>query len=227
MNTSNPFIAAIDGHSSCGKSTLAKELARHFDLLYVDTGAMYRCVTLFFIENNIDVEDADAIINALPKILIRFKVEAGMIDVILNDRIVSNEIRKPAISDFVSEVAAIKEVRKKLVLQQRAYGLEQSVIMDGRDIGTVVFPNAQVKFFLTASELVRAKRRHIELQEKNIQITFDDVLANIHKRDFIDSTREDSPLRKAKDAIILDNTYLSREEQFEFACQHIMDRMNP
>jgi len=221
MTDHQNIVVAIDGHSSCGKSTLAKQLSIHFSFLYIDTGAMYRCVTLYFLTNNIDFSDTAQVEASLSKINIRFeKSKEGQI-VYLNEVDVSDQIRIPEISDQVSEVAAISAVRKKLVEQQQKYAYQSNLIMDGRDIGTVVYPKANLKLFLTASELVRAKRRHLELLNKGIQISMEDVLANIHKRDFIDSTREDSPLKQAHDAIVLDNTDLDEAEQFEFARKRI------
>lgn len=223
MTKTNSIIIALDGFSSCGKSTLAKRLASHYNFLYIDTGAMYRCVTKYFIENNVDLNQEEEILSSLAKINIEFELLEGNQIVKLNNEDVTEEIRHPIVSSLVSEVAAISKVRKKLVTQQRQYGLQQSVVMDGRDIGTVVFPNADIKLFLTASEEIRAYRRFKELTEKGVEITMEEVLDNLHKRDFIDSTRADSPLMQAEDAIIIDNTDLDRDEQFNLACQ-IIDR---
>lgn len=223
MTDQQNIVVAIDGHSSCGKSTLAKQLSQHFNFLYIDTGAMYRCVTLYFLNHSIDIEEEAQIQDALDSINIHFEKQEGIQHVFLNNEDVSEAIRTPKISAFVSEVAAISEVRKKLVQQQKEYSQRSNLIMDGRDIGTVVYPNAQLKFYLTASELIRAKRRHKELIDKGIDIDFEAVMANIHKRDFIDSTREDSPLKKATDAVTLDNTDMNHDEQFEFARKLIQD----
>ena len=215
MTKQRNHIIAIDGHSSCGKSTLAKQLADHFDYLYVDTGAMYRCITLLLQKGNVDLKDE----NAIEKVLFNTKIYFKKIDnkqhTFINGKDVTEDIRNPKVSDWVSEVAAISSIRKKMVEQQKLYGEESSVVMDGRDIGTVVFPNADLKIFLTASPEIRAKRRHQELLDKGINISLEEVTKNLSKRDHIDSTREDSPLKKAEDAVVVDNTQLNRTEQFE------------
>lgn len=215
MTDNKNHIIAIDGHSSCGKSTLAKQLAEHFDFLYVDTGAMYRCITLLLQENSISLDDHKEIQELLHNTKIYFKKINGRQHSFINGRDVTDEIRDPKVSDLVSEVAAISSIRKKMVEQQRLYGDENNIIMDGRDIGTVVFPQAQLKIFLTASPEIRAERRHKELLDKGIVISLDDVAKNLQKRDHIDSTREDSPLKKADDAVVVDNSNLSLTEQFE------------
>lgn len=208
-------IVAIDGHSSCGKSTLAKQLAEHFNFLYVDTGAMYRCITLLLQEQKIALDDEAAIKTLLHNTKIYFKKIENKQHSFINGRDVTKEIRNPKVSDLVSEVAAISSIRKKMVEQQRIYGQESSIIMDGRDIGTVVFPDAHLKIFLTASPDIRAQRRYKELIEKDMPISLEEVAKNLTKRDHIDSTRDDSPLKKADDAIIVDNTALNHTEQFE------------
>lgn len=215
MSENKNIIVAIDGHSSCGKSTLAKQLADHFHFIYIDTGAMYRCVTLLILEQNISLTDHSAIEKLMFNTKIYFKKEDGKQHTFLNGRNVTEQIRDPKVSNLVSEVAAISQIRSKLVEQQRIYAIEDNLIMDGRDIGTVVYPDADLKIYLTASEEIRAKRRYAELLEKGIEISFPEVLANIEKRDRIDSTREDSPLRKADDALVLDNTLLNQSEQFQ------------
>lgn len=215
MTDKKNHIVAIDGHSSCGKSTLAKQLADHFDYLYVDTGAMYRCITLLLQEKNIALDHEDAIQELLHNTKIYFKKIDNKQHCYINGRDVTNEIRDPKVSDLVSEVAAISSIRRKMVEQQRIYGIESNIIMDGRDIGTVVFPEAQLKIFLTASPEIRAQRRHKELLDKDIEISLEAVAENLIKRDHIDSTREDSPLKKADDAVVVDNTDLSLEQQFE------------
>ncbi|MBL4662713.1 MAG: (d)CMP kinase, partial [Flavobacteriaceae bacterium] len=204
------IIIAIDGFSSTGKSTVAKQLADYLDYLFVDTGAMYRAVTLFALrkgflaENNIDTKN---IITALPEIELKFiKNSEGKRDIFLNDENVEKAIRTLEISKFVSPVAAISEVRKKLVEQQRRIGEGQGIVMDGRDIGTVVFPNADLKIFMTASPEIRAQRRYDELLKRGDSISYEEVLENVTERDHIDSTRDDSPLRQADDAIVIDNS---------------------
>jgi len=215
MTDQKNHIVAIDGHSSCGKSTLAKQLAEHFDYLYVDTGAMYRCITLLLQEKSITLDNSARIQELLHNIKIYFKKIENKQHTFINGRDVTSEIRYPKVSDLVSEVAAISSIRKKMVEQQRIYGEESSIIMDGRDIGTVVFPNAQLKIFLTASPEIRALRRHKELLKKGIEISLESVAENLQKRDHIDSTRADSPLKKAMDAVVIDNSDLNLDEQFE------------
>ena len=215
MTESKNIIVAIDGHSSCGKSTLAKQLADHFDFLYVDTGAMYRCITLLIQENNIALAESEAIDLLLFNNKIYFKKIDNKQHTYINGRDVTEIIRSPKVSDWVSEVAAVSAIRKKMVEQQRIYATEDNIIMDGRDIGTVVFPDAGLKIFLTASPEIRAQRRFKELVDKGIEISLEEVANNLAKRDHIDSTREDSPLKKADDAIVVDNSNLSLEEQFK------------
>lgn len=211
---------AIDGYSSTGKSTIARQLANLLHYVYVDTGAMYRAVTYFAMQNNF-ISDTfflkEELINALNNIHIHFKFneELGFAEVFLNNVNVEREIRTLAVSSFVSKVAEISEVRRKLVEQQQEMGKNVGVVMDGRDIGTVVFPNATLKFFMTASAEKRAKRRYDELINKGEKVSFEDILKNIQYRDHIDTTRDDSPLIKAEDAIVIDNSNLTLEEQFE------------
>ncbi len=224
VQTPTNIIIAIDGHSSCGKSTLAKDLSQHFDLLYIDTGAMYRCVTLYFIQYGIKIEDNQKIEEALKNIDIDFFRQDNRQCVCLNGIDVTDEIRTPEISDYVSEVATVSSVRKKLVEQQRGYGKSKNLIMDGRDIGTVVFPQADLKLFLTANAETRAKRRYLELIQKSIPVTLEEILANVLKRDKIDSNREDSPLMKANDAIVIDNTDLTRVQQFD-VCKKLIEEI--
>lgn len=206
-------IIAIDGFSACGKSTLAKALASKLSFSYVDSGAMYRAVTLYIIENSINVKNIDQSI--LNEIHIDFKYIDGLNNCFLNGVNVETTIRSQRVSDLVSEVATISIIRRKLVEAQREMGQRKSIVMDGRDIGTVVFPRAQFKFFLKANEEVRAERRKKEFIESGITIDIDKVKQNLTKRDLIDSTRSDSPLRQAKEAILVDNSYLSRKEQLE------------
>ena len=210
---------AIDGYSSTGKSTLAKQLANHLGYVYVDTGAMYRAVTYFAMENgyiNADSFDKQTLINSLPSIKLHFEFnpELGFAEMYLNDANIEKEIRTIQVSNFVSLVAEVSEVRAKLVEQQQEMGKGKGVVMDGRDIGTVVFPKAELKVFMTASPETRAQRRFEELKEKGQEVYFEEVLKNVEQRDYIDTHRDDSPLIKADDAIEIDNSYLTREEQF-------------
>ena len=211
---------AIDGYSSTGKSTLAKQLAKHLGYIYVDTGAMYRAVTLFAMQNGYisnEYFDKDTLINSLPfiKLHFQFNTELGFAEMYLNDVNVEKEIRTLEVSNFVSKVAEVSEVRSKLVEQQQQMGNDKAIVMDGRDIGTVVFPDAELKIFMTASAETRAQRRFDELQVKGDTVTYEEVLKNIQDRDYIDTHRDDSPLVIAEDAIEIDNSYLSREEQFQ------------
>jgi len=213
------IIIAIDGHSSTGKSTLAKQLAKKLDYIYVDSGAMYRAVTLFAIENNYIDEnkfDKDALISAISSVKIEFKKdESGVTTLFLNNKEVSSKIRGMQVSNLVSKVAALPEVRQCLVKEQRQMGQYKGIVMDGRDIGTVVFPDAELKIFMTASAKTRAQRRWDELTAKGEQVDFDAVYENITSRDYKDSSRADSPLVQAQDARILDNSNLTPKEQFE------------
>ena len=211
---------AIDGFSSTGKSTLAKQLAKHLGYVYVDTGAMYRAVTFFAMQNgyiNIDSFDKETLINSLPSIKLHFKfnLDLGFAEMYLNDVNVEKEIRTIEVSNFVSKVAEISEVRAKLVEQQKEMGKDKGIVMDGRDIGTIVFPDAELKIFMTAGADTRAQRRFDELQEKGDDVTYEEVLKNVEERDYIDTHRQDSPLVMADDAIEIDNSYLTREEQFK------------
>jgi CMP/dCMP kinase len=207
------IIIAIDGHSSCGKSTLAKAIARELGYAYVDSGAMYRAVTLYFLDHYVDYGNDNSIAEALANIAIHFERIAGENHTFLNGRDVERDIRMPRINDHVSPVSTISAVRRALVEQQQALGQRRGIVMDGRDIGTVVFPAAELKIFLTADVNVRTSRRHLELAAKGIDAEWQDVRANLMERDRIDSTRADSPLRKADDAIVIDNTLLSEAEQ--------------
>jgi CMP/dCMP kinase len=211
---------AIDGFSSTGKSTLAKQLAKHLGYIYVDTGAMYRAVALFAMQNDfISVNSLDKIglINSLKNIILEFKFnpDLGFAEMYLNGQNVEKEIRTIEVSGFVSKVAEISEVRSKLVEQQQEMGKNKAIVMDGRDIGTVVFPDAELKIFMTASAATRAQRRFDELQQKGDSVTYEEVLKNVEERDYIDTHREDSPLVMAEDAVEIDNSHLTREEQFE------------
>ena len=209
---------AIDGHSSCGKSTMAKDLAKEIGYIYIDTGAMYRAVTLFAMQNGLITDagiDEDALRNRMPDILITFQLneETGRPDTYLNGVCVEREIRTMEVSKYVSPIATLGFVREAMVELQRLMGEAKGVIMDGRDIGTVVFPNAELKVFVTASADVRAKRRFDELTAKGESCNFDEILTNVVERDRIDSTRAISPLRKAEDAIVLDNSNMTIPEQ--------------
>ncbi|MFB9109875.1 (d)CMP kinase [Flavobacterium gyeonganense] len=210
---------AIDGFSSTGKSTLAKQLASKLAYVYVDTGAMYRAVALYAMNNNFikaDFFDKKALIDSLPKIQLEFKYNAdlGFAEIYLNGENVEKQIRTIEVSSFVSKVAEVSEVRSKLVEQQQEMGTNKAIVMDGRDIGTVVFPTAELKIFMTASAETRAQRRFNELQQKGDNVSYEEVLKNVVERDYIDTHREDSPLVIADDAIEIDNSYLNKEEQF-------------
>ena len=212
---------AIDGYSSCGKSTLAKALAKELSYVYVDSGAMYRAVTYYFLKHDVTIHNDQEVAMALEKINIDFANIKGNNICFLNNENVENEIRSMRISNNVSEVAAIGLVREKLVKLQRLIAKNSSVVMDGRDIGTVVFPDADIKFFVTADKAVRAQRRYDELISKGKEVTLREVQQNLEHRDLIDTTREISPLRKADDAIVIDNTNLNREDQLQLALTYI------
>lgn len=224
------MIIAIDGYSSCGKSTVAKALAKRLHLSYIDSGAMYRAVTLYFLENKIPFPQAGKadefnfdFTSVLDNIHIHFKVnkETGLSDIFLNDKKLTDEIRTLEVSDNVSHVSAIKEVRKRMVALQQQMASLGNLVMDGRDIGTTVFPMADLKIFMTADPEVRAVRRYHELFEKDNSVTLVDVRKNIESRDYEDSHRSESPLRKADDAVILDNTYLTPDEQIQFVVSEV------
>ncbi len=208
------IIVAIDGFSSCGKSTLARALARSLHYAYVDTGAMYRAVTLFFLENRVDWEDPSAVASALEKIEIHFERHpSGGNHTFLNGVDVESGIREMRVSEAVSPVSTVSAVRRFLVKQQQAMGRRRGIVMDGRDIGTVVFPDAELKIFLTADPDIRAERRQAELAAKGQFFSTEEIKKNLLDRDRIDSSRADSPLRQADDAVVIDNSYLSPEEQ--------------
>ena len=211
------IIIAIDGWSSCGKSTLAKELAKELGYLYVDSGAMYRAITLYFLRNHIDWTDKSEVKKALKEISLEFifNEKSQQSEMHLNEENVEYVIRDLVVAEKVSDVAAIKEVRKFAVEQQQMMGKKKGIIMDGRDIGTVVFPKAELKIFLTADNAVRVERRFKELFEKNPNITIEEIKANLEIRDYIDSNREESPLRKADDAILVDNTNMTAKETIQ------------
>lgn len=221
------IVIAIDGYSSCGKSTMAKNLARRLGYVYVDTGAMYRAVTLYALRHQLfkaDGEvDAASLQRAMPDIRISFQFNAqtGKPDTYLNDELVEQEIRTMQVSEKVSKIAALPFVRTALVALQQRMGVDKGIVMDGRDIGTVVFPHAELKVFVTASAEVRAQRRYDELQQKGMPARYDDILKNVQERDYIDSHREVSPLRKAEDAIELDNSNLTIDEQQQWLLQQV------
>ena len=212
------IVIAIDGHSSSGKSTMAKDLAKAIGYTYIDTGAMYRAVTLYALRHQLfagDQIDEAALLAALPALEIAFRMnaESGRPDTYLNGENVEKEIRGMEVANHVSPVAALGFVRKALVAKQQAMGKEKGIVMDGRDIGTVVFPEAELKLFVTASPEVRAQRRVDELKAKGMPASYEEVLANVKQRDFLDSTRAESPLRQAPDAVVLDNSHMSLAEQ--------------
>lgn len=212
-------IITIDGWSACGKSTLAKQLAKELGYVYIDSGAMYRAITLYFLRNHIDWMEDSEVEEALKNIHIEFNFneKSQQSEIFLNDENVEYVIRDLIVAEKVSDVAAIRKVRAFAVDQQQKMGEKKGIVMDGRDIGTTVFPNAELKIFMTADSWIRVERRFRELFEKNPNITIDEVKANLEMRDYIDSNREVSPLRKADDAIVLDNTNLTVEEQLAFA----------
>jgi cytidylate kinase len=216
------LVVAIDGYSSCGKSTLAKALAKKLGFIYIDSGAMYRAVTLYFIRNHVDMTDTEAVKDALQHIELNFHSRDYQSHITLNGEEVSDEIRQMPVSENVSEVAANKFVRKDMVKQQQRMGKSKNIVMDGRDIGTTVFPDAQVKFFMTADPKIRAERRFKELQSKgDVTTTMEDVFDNIAHRDYLDTTRAESPLTRAEDAVILDNTEITEQEQLDFAIEQV------
>lgn len=223
---SKNIIVAIDGYSSCGKSTLAKALAKKLHFIYVDSGAMYRAVTLYFLRNHTDLSNHDLIIDALEHIDLNFHSRDYQSHILLNGEEVSEEIRQMPVSENVSKIAAIKEVRQAMVKQQQKMAKSKNMVMDGRDIGTTVFPNAQVKLFMTADPKIRAERRYKELLSKGEKVELEEIFENLAHRDYLDTTREESPLVRADDAIILDNTDLSEEEQLNFALDKIKPFLN-
>lgn len=221
--STNPFIVAIDGHSSCGKSTLAKDLATHFNLSYIDTGAMYRAVAYYMILHQIGLNE---IKDHLDHITISFTSAKEGNHLLLNGIVREDEIRSPEVNQVVSEVAEINEVRVFLVAQQRQMGQKKNVILDGRDIGTVVYPNAEVKLFVTASAEVRAMRRYLEYQSKGTQISLKEIEDNLNHRDTVDSTREHSPLKQAEDASVIDNSSMTKQEQLNTAIGIVLNKIN-
>lgn len=223
------IVIAIDGHSSCGKSTMAKHLAKQLGYIYVDTGAMYRCVTLYAIENGLfsgKSLDSDALELRIDEVDISFmRDDNGALCAVLNGKNVEKEIRSMSVSERVSMVAKQPYVRKKLVEQQQLMGKEKGIVMDGRDIGTTVFPDAELKIFVTASAEVRAERRYKELIEKGDKADYNEILANVKERDYIDSHRDVSPLRMADDAILLDNSFMSLDQQNQWLLEKVNERL--
>jgi cytidylate kinase len=221
------IIIAIDGYSSCGKSTLAKELAAQLGYNYIDSGAMYRAITLYFLRNNVALDNPIQILDAIASINLSFvfNEHRQASDIYLNDENAEPYIRDMIVAEKVSEVAAIREVRSFAVGQQKRMGRKKGIIMDGRDIGTAVFPDAELKLFMTADPAVRVMRRFKELYTSNPNITIEEVKHNLELRDYIDSTREESPLRQASDAILLDNSSLTREEQLSKVLEMVNTRI--
>lgn len=223
------IIITIDGFSSCGKSTLAKQLAQKLNYTYVDSGAMYRAITLYFLRNGVDWKKKNEIRKALENITLEFlpNEHSGITEIYLNGENVEYIIRDLVVAEKVSEIAALPEVRKFAVAAQQEIGKNKGIVMDGRDIGTTVFPNAEVKIFMLADEVIRVERRYAEMFEKNPNITLEEIKSNIAMRDYMDSNRKVSPLRKAPDAIELDNTNLSEKEQLDFALNLVKNVVEP
>jgi cytidylate kinase len=231
MNNSNKIIIAIDGYSSTGKSTLAKHLAKEMGYVYVDTGAMYRAVAYYAMKQGLIDEkhfDKEGLISDLDKIdlNLQFNTELGYAEIFLNGENVESFIRSIEVSNMVSKVASISEIREKLVEQQQKMSLDKGIVMDGRDIGTVVFPEAELKFFMTASAENRAKRRFKEMTDNGVQIQYETVLENVTSRDHIDTTRDDSPLVKADDAIEIDNSDMNVDQTYAVAMRYVKERLN-
>lgn len=229
--TNRKIIVAIDGHSSCGKSTIAKAVAARFGYAFIDSGAMYRAVTLYALRNELIADGRvkeQELINALPHIQIEFRHNTILqkSNTFLNGENVEEEIRQLPVSQHVSPVATIAEVRAAMVRLQKEMGKNKAIVMDGRDIGTVVFPEAELKLFVTATAEIRAKRRFDELTAKGESVSYEEILENVQKRDHIDSTREASPLCKADDALVLDNSSMTREEQLEWVIGKVEERLN-
>jgi cytidylate kinase len=223
------IIVAIDGYSSCGKSTLARQLAATLGYRYIDSGAMYRAITLYFLREGVNPENHEAVVEALKNIHLSFELNerSGESEIHLNDENVCRAIREMLVAEKVSEVAAIREVREAAVAQQKRLGKGKGIVMDGRDIGTVVFPEAELKIFMNADPAIRVMRRFEELYESDPNVSLDEVRINLELRDYIDSNREVSPLRKADDAILLDNTGLSREEQLGKVMEWVAEIREP
>lgn len=222
---------AIDGYSSCGKSTIAKAIAKELNYVYIDSGAMYRAMTLYALQHGFILPDgnlnSDGLIQALDLVMINFKynTDVQQYETYLNGQIVEREIRSLQVSNYVSPVSNVKEVRSKLVRLQKRMAESKGVVMDGRDIGTVVLPDAELKLFMTAENKIRAQRRFEELKSMGVETSFDDVLRNLNSRDEYDSTRSNDPLRRADDAVVIDNTHLTIDEQFQFVMINIMKKI--
>ncbi|MFN0031668.1 MAG: (d)CMP kinase [Flavobacteriales bacterium] len=231
MPVKSKINIAIDGYSSCGKSTMAKAIAREMNYVYVDTGAMYRAMTLYALQHGYIKADGsiseEELVQALDLVLInfRFNTDTGQYETFLNGQIVEREIRSLQVSNHVSPISNIKEVRQKLVRLQKRMAESKGVVMDGRDIGTVVLPDAELKFFMTADNKVRAQRRYEELKSLGVETSIEDVLRNVNTRDAYDSTRSNDPLRTAADAIVIDNTNVTIDEQFNFVMGHIVKKI--
>lgn len=221
------IVIAIDGYSSCGKSTLARELAKQLGYVYIDSGAMYRAIALYFLRNKINLSDSNAVAQALQHVQLQFSTPDahGRSAICLNGENVESFIRELSVADAVSTVAAMAPVREFAVAQQRKMGTEKGMVMDGRDIGTTVFPDAELKIFMTADPQVRAERRLKELQQKNPSLTQEEVLANLQMRDAADMSRAISPLQQASDAVVIDNTHLSPQQQLQLALEYARERM--
>ncbi|HTQ65902.1 MAG TPA: (d)CMP kinase [Puia sp.] len=228
MSKEKKIVITIDGWSACGKSTLAKQLANKLNYMYIDSGAMYRAITLYFLRNHVDWTKPKMVEDALKNIVIEFiyNPKSSISEIYLNEENVEYLIRDLVIAEKVSDIATIKAVREFAVSQQQKMGKKKGIVMDGRDIGTVVFPHAELKIFMTADNDVRVERRFRELFEKNPNITLDEVKRNLEMRDYIDSHREFSPLKKANDAIELDNTNLTQDEQLNLALQWVKERIH-
>lgn len=228
MQLNKKIVIAVDGHSSCGKSTFAKKIARMLDYIYIDSGAMYRAVAFFAIQNGLANGkhiDQETLISRLEEVEISFKRNtAGQLETFLNGTNIESEIRGVAVSELVSEVSKIKEVRKFLVKQQQKMGENKEMVMDGRDIGTVVFPGAELKLFMTASTKVRAQRRYDELTAKGVSVTFEEIEKNVIERDHNDTTRSESPLIQADDAVVLDNSDMTVEQQMDWLIELLKDK---
>jgi CMP/dCMP kinase len=221
------LIIAIDGFSSCGKSTLARQLAKELGYVYIDSGAMYRAITLYFLRNHTDWTNMQEVHEALQNITLEFitNQNTGISEIFLNEENVEYVIRDMVVAEKVSEIAAIREVREFAVNQQRLMGKKKGIVMDGRDIGTTVFPHADLKIFMTADNAVRVERRFKEMFEKNPNITIEEVKTNLELRDYIDSHRDVSPLQKASDAIVIDNTNITPQEQFKLALDYVKAKL--
>jgi cytidylate kinase len=224
------IVVAIDGHSSCGKSTIAKAVAAHFGYVFIDSGAMYRAVTLFALRNQLIINGEvirDKLIASLPSIKVTFQFNPAKLasEICLNGENIEEEIRQLPVSQMVSPIATIPEVRAAMVRLQREMGKNKGIVMDGRDIGSVVFPEAELKLFVTASPEIRAKRRYDEMKSKGEKVSFDEILQNILERDHIDSNRKDSPLHKTHDALLLDNSNMDRDEQLNWVIAQVNERL--